>query len=84
VITLPVDVFKSIFNEKYYKYVYNLGPIPIPECASLYKECDAMFLPTLLECFSASYIEAMYMEKPIVTSDLDFAHTVCGNSALNF
>jgi glycosyltransferase involved in cell wall biosynthesis len=84
VLTLPQDIFKSIFSDTYNDYIYNVGPVPIPECASLYKECDAMFLPTLLECFSASYIEAMYMEKPIVTSDLGFAHTVCGDSALYF
>ena len=46
--------------------------------------CDALFLPTLLECFSASYPEAMLLKKPIVTSDLPFATTVCDNAALYF
>jgi glycosyltransferase involved in cell wall biosynthesis len=84
VLTLPNDIFNSIFPEHYHKYVYNVGPVPVSECASLYKECDAMFLPTLLECFSASYVEAMYMEKPIVTSNLGFAITVCDDAALYF
>jgi glycosyltransferase involved in cell wall biosynthesis len=82
ILTLPNDIFNSIFEKKYHKYVYNVGPIPVPECASLYKECDGMFLPTLLECFSASYVEAMFMEKPIVTSNLGFAKTVCEGAAL--
>ena len=43
-----------------------------------------MFLPTLLECFSASYAEAMVMKKPILTSDLGFAHTVCKDAAIYF
>lgn len=43
-----------------------------------------MFLPTLLECFSASYAEAMVMKKPILTSDLGFAHTVCNDAAIYF
>ncbi|MFW5820255.1 MAG: glycosyltransferase, partial [Bacteroidota bacterium] len=51
---------------------------------SLYQECDAMFLPSLLECFSASYPEAMAMEKPIITVDLGFAHSICNDSALFF
>jgi glycosyltransferase involved in cell wall biosynthesis len=84
ILTLPENIFYSIFEEKYRKYIYNVGAVPVPECASLYKECDAMFLPTLLECFSASYVEAMYMEKPIVTSNLGFAKTVCGDAALYF
>jgi glycosyltransferase involved in cell wall biosynthesis len=60
------------------------GPIPPPECPSLYRECDAMFLPTLAECFSASYPEAMKMDKPIVTTHLGFARSICGNAALYF
>ena len=64
--------------------MHNVGPVPISEVPSLYDECDMMFLPTLLECFSASYAEAMAKEKPILTSDLGFAHTVCGDAALYF
>jgi glycosyltransferase involved in cell wall biosynthesis len=43
-----------------------------------------MFLPTLLECFSASYAEAMKMGLPILTSDLKFAREVCGDAAVYF
>lgn len=84
VLTLPDDIFNSIFNESHKKHIYNVGFTPIKECPSLYHECDFMFLPTLLECFSASYAEAMAMEKPILTSDLGFAHTVCGDAAVYF
>jgi glycosyltransferase involved in cell wall biosynthesis len=65
-------------------FIYNVGPLKPQECPSLYKECDAMFLPTLAECFSASYPEAMVMRKPIVTSDLGFARSICRDSALYF
>jgi glycosyltransferase involved in cell wall biosynthesis len=84
VLTLPQNIFDQLFENKYHPYIYNLGSVPVSECASLYKECDAMFLPTLLECFSASYVEAMFMEKPILTSNLGFAKTVCEDSALYF
>lgn len=84
VLTLPPENFVS-FNEKRHESgIYNVGPISINECPSLYKECDMMFLPTLLECFSASYVEAMAMEKPVLTSDLGFAHTICKDAALYF
>lgn len=84
VLTLPDEIFRKIFEERHQKYIYNIGFIPIRECPSLYNECDFMFLPTLLECFSASYAEAMAMEKPILTSDLGFAHTVCEKAAIYF
>ncbi|QKK02926.1 MAG: glycosyltransferase family 4 protein [Pseudomonadota bacterium] len=60
------------------------GPVPPSECPSLYEECDALFLPTLAECFSASYPEAMKMEKPIITTDLGFARSICQDAALYF
>ncbi|MDN3555226.1 glycosyltransferase family 4 protein [Halomonas maura] len=61
-----------------------IGPVPPPECPGVYAECDAMFLPTLAECFSASYAEAMKMQKPILTTDMGFARSVCQDAALYF
>lgn len=82
VLTLTDDKFQKIFGKT--ENIINVGPISAGECPSLYKECDVMFLPTLLECFSASYAEAMIMEKPILTSNLDFATVVCKDAALYF
>ncbi len=48
---------------------------------SLYEQCDALFMPTLLEFFSGTYIEAMLYKKPILTSDRDFARDVCQDAA---
>lgn len=84
VLTIQSEFYKKIFEEKYLREVINVGPIKSVECPSLYKECDIMFLPSLLECFSASYAEAMMMRKPILTTDMGFAHTVCGDAALYF
>lgn len=61
-----------------------IGKVSIGECPSLYEQCDFMFLPTLLECFSASYAEAMKMQRPILTSDLSFARGLCGDAAEYF
>ena len=53
-------------------HITTVDQVPL-KCPSLYRECDTMFLPTLAECFSASYPEAMIMNKPIITTDLGFA-----------
>lgn len=82
VLTLPEEDFTNYFPERYRDNIVNVCPVRPEEGPSLYRECDAMFLPTLLECFSASYAEAMAMGKPIITSDLGFAHSVCGEAAL--
>lgn len=84
VLTIQRADYDLVFGENYIEEVVTVGPVPPLECPSLYEECDAMFLPTLLECFSASYPEAMIMQKPILTSDLGFAKTVCKEAALYF
>ncbi len=67
IVTLPqIDFNKLEINAKHKQQIINVGIVKIEEGASLYQECDALFLPTLLECFSASYAEAMIMEKPIL------------------
>lgn len=84
ILTLPDDVFQKEFTEEAKKIIYNVGHVKVEECPSLYKESDILFLPTLLECFSASYPEAMLMEKPILTTDMSFARTVCEDAAIYF
>lgn len=66
------------------KHVVFLGPVKIEQVPYLYEQCDVMFLPTLLECFSASYAEAMVMHRPILTTDLVFARGLCGKAALYY
>ena len=61
-----------------------IGRVDIAECPSLYQQADVMFQPTLLECFTATYPEAMKMEVPIVTTDLEFARGLCGEAAMYY
>ena len=75
-LTIPEYDFESMFGDET-GYVRNLGPISSKDCPAYYNESDALFLPTLLECFTASYPEAMVMKRPILTSDLPFAKQIC-------
>lgn len=83
IVTLSESAYKQNFAG-FEKSIINVGPIANRDCPSLYSECDAMILPTLVECFSASYPEAMVMGKPILTSDYSFSRTICGNAAIYF
>lgn len=64
--------------------VVNLGPLKLLDCINYYEKAKIVFLPTLLEVFSATYIEAMVMKVPIVTSDLEFAYDNCKDAAIYF
>lgn len=62
----------------------NVGPVAQENLPALYARSDALILPTLLESFSGTYVEAMQFGKTILTSDRDFAHEVCGPAAIYF
>ena len=64
--------------------IHFIGNKSMYEVPYLYSISNFMFLPTLLECFSASYCEAMFMKKIILTSDLSFARSTCGEGAIYF
>lgn len=84
-LTLPNAVFAKMFTTvEELKYVENLGVIKNEDCPKFYKRANAIFLPTLLECFSANYAEAMCIGKPIITSNLDFAKSICKDAAVYF
>lgn len=83
ILTLPHSLFKEKFNFNS-PALLNVGPVELKDCPYLYAKSDALFLPTLVESFTASYPEAMVMKKPILTSDYQFARSVCGDSALYF
>ena len=61
-----------------------IGRVDITQCPQLYQQADIMFQPSLLECFTATYPEAMRMQVPIITTDLSFAHSLCGNAAIYY
>ena len=68
-------------SDKLKKHFLFVGKVDVSECPNLYEQADIMFMPTLMECFTATYPEAMRMEVPIVTTDLEFARGLCGDAA---
>jgi len=66
------------------RFICNVGPIPQHQIGAYFRHADALILPTLLESFSATYLEAMQFDTPILTSDRDFAREICGDAALYF
>lgn len=83
ILTINRTIFENNFKT-FKENIINLGPLPIDLCPKAYHESDFVFLPTLIEIFTASYPEAMKMGKPILTSDLSFAHSICGDAAEYF
>ncbi len=64
--------------------IINVGPLPQQALSAYFAHSHALFMPTLIESFSGTYLEAMHFGLPILTSNLDFAHEVCGDAAIYF
>lgn len=84
VLTIRPDKFDKSFSEEAKSMIINVGRVKVKDCPQLYSECDALFLPTLIESFSANYPEAMKMQIPILTSNYSFAKSICADSAVYF
>lgn len=64
--------------------IINHGRCSQVELAEMYRQCQLCFLPTLLEVFSASTLEAMNFRLPVVATDFDFNTEVMGDSCLYY
>lgn len=62
-------------------YLEFVGRVDLEQLPDLYRQSNLVFIPTLLEVFSATYLEAMYMKKPIIASDLSFSKDICHDCA---
>ena len=78
---LTFDAAEMPVPEDVREHFLFIGKVDVSECPYLYEQADIMFMPTLMECFTATYPEAMRMEVPIVTTDLEFARGLCGDAA---
>jgi glycosyltransferase involved in cell wall biosynthesis len=84
-LTLLPEVFKARFpGYQDEPMLENIGPLPPDKGPEAYDVADALFFPSFIETFSANYPEAMVMRRPILTSDLPFAHDICMDAALYF
>lgn len=78
VVTLTKDEWDRR-SATFRRSVVNVGPLSIDQCPSFYEQIDGVIFPSLLECFSATPLEAMYMRKPLFASDRAFVREFCGD-----
>lgn len=75
-------IFKKIEQCDVSDRIINHGHVSQVQLAEIYKQCDICFLPTLLEVFSATSLEAMYFKLCIVATDFFFNKLVVGDAGL--
>ena len=66
------------------EYVINHGRMAQKDLGEMYRRCQFCFIPTLLEVFSASILEAMYFRLPVVATNFDFNTEILKDSCLYY
>ncbi|RZS98458.1 glycosyltransferase [Cecembia calidifontis] len=61
--------------------IVNRGSFSYSEILKVYADADIVFVPSLLETFSASYLEAIALQKQLVVAEKGFAREICGDYA---
>ena len=64
------------------KCITTIGSFSYKQAVTLYANSDIVFVPSILETFSASYLEAFASNNPLVVADKGFARDICGNAAV--
>ena len=88
-----LSVEKSAFVHTYRKYCLGnehaldtyfnfVGPIPATDIDSVYSRSTFLVNLSDLESFSNNYMEAWKSGLPLICGDTDFAHHICGESAI--
>jgi glycosyltransferase involved in cell wall biosynthesis len=88
---LPVKFYLTLGDDEWSNYsksfgIYGetVGVLSVYQCPTFYQKMDAIVFPSLLECFSATPLEALSMKKPLFSSNRDFIRDVCGEHAYYF
>lgn len=80
-VTLNSDEWSS-FSDEYRSTIINVGPLTVAQCPSFYQAMDGVLFASVLECFSATPLEAMAMRRPLFASDRGFVRDCCKENAV--
>jgi glycosyltransferase involved in cell wall biosynthesis len=64
------------------QYLENIGPYNYANVLSIIDSASIIFVPSILETFSASYLEAFASKRPLITSNKGFAKDICKDAAI--
>ena len=80
-VTLNEDEWAK-FSPDFRSEIKNIGPLNVAQCPTFYQSMDGVVFTSLLECFSATPLEAMIMRRPLFASDRDFVRDCCADHAI--
>ena len=76
------SICERIEEENLDDLIVPIGTVPFEQTRNYYHFADAYFFPSKLETLGLPHWEAMASGLPVIASDLDFAHEICGDAAM--
>lgn len=64
--------------------IFNIGTFSIDDTVAVYSLGEIVLLPSKLEVFSTSYLEALYFDKWTLVADFSFSREICREYATYF
>jgi glycosyltransferase involved in cell wall biosynthesis len=80
-VTLNEDEWAT-FSPEYQAIIANIGPLTVTQCPTFYQAMNGVIFTSLLECFSATPLEAMVMQRPLFASERNFVRDCCAEHAI--
>lgn len=77
-------LLKQIKDRKLDDYIVSVGNINNENVFQVLRRSKVFVFPSYAESFGMPFVEAMINGIPILASDLEFAHNVCGSAAMYF
>lgn len=65
--------YDELIKDNLLKYFKFLGPLSLDKMSYYYKNCICILFPSLVESFSAVFLESFFFKKILLVNDLDFS-----------
>jgi len=76
------QILRNVRKLKIEESIENIGKYSYSDSIKLHEMADVIFVPSIVETFSASYLEAFAAKKTLIVADKNFAHDICKNGAV--
>lgn len=64
------------------QFINNIGVFSPGQAVEIHRNADIVYVPSILETFSGSYLEAISLKMPLIVADRGFAREICEDYAV--
>lgn len=79
-----LEMFKNLLSEKALKNFNHINAVPYQQVIQFIQQAEIVLLPSFAEAFPMTWLEAMALEKKLVTSNIGWAKELMVNNETGF